>query len=159
MKATLFPKLTYCESFLSIIQTHQVVLSNQRIEHEPAFGFLYTFPLLSQQNEANTIQTKEKAKKIDFEIINVYKSYNPQNNANARTKFKQHLEIIKNAMTVNCVILGDFNLDYAKAYDVNYCNKNFSSDFDEVLSEFELIQLVKFETWSRMVGFKRRSSI
>ena len=155
LKATLFPKLTYCESFLSIIQTNQVVLSNQRIEHEPAFGFLYTFPLLSQQNEATTFQTK----KIDFEIINVYKSSNPQNNANARTKFKQHLQIIKNAMTVNCVILGDFNLDYAKAYDVNYCNKNFFSDFDEVLSEFELIQLVKFETWSRMVGIKRRSSI
>ena len=33
------------------------------------------------------------------------------------------------------------------------------SDFDEVLAEFELIQLVKFETWSRMVGTERRSSI
>ena len=40
-----------------------------------------------------------------------------------RTKFKQQLEIIKNAMTVNCVIVGDFNLDYAKAFDVNYSNK------------------------------------
>ena len=46
-----------------------------------------------------------------------------------------------------------------KAYDVNYNNKNLFSDFDEVLSEFELIQLVKFETWSRMVGTERRSSI
>ena len=33
------------------------------------------------------------------------------------------------------------------------------SDFDEVLAEFKLIQLVKFETWSRMVGTERRSSI
>ena len=92
-------------------------------------------------------------------IINVFRSFNPQNNVNPRTKFKQQLEIIKNAMTVNCVIVGDFNIDHAKAYDVNYSNKNFFSDFDEVLSEFELVQLVKFETWSRMVSSERMSSI
>ena len=32
-------------------------------------------------------------------------------------------------------------------------------DFDEVLSEFNLVQIVNFVTWSRMVGTKRRTSI
>ena len=81
------------------------------------------------------------------------------NNVNARTKFRYQLEVIKRAWTLNCVTVGDFNLDYAKAYYLNYSNKNFFADFDEVLSEFELVQLVKFETWSRMVGSERRSSI
>ena len=51
------------------------------------------------------------------------------------------------------------NLDNAKVYDDNYCNKNLFSDFNDVLSEFNLIQLVNFETWSRLVGSVRRSSI
>ena len=54
------------------------------------------------------------------------------------------------------MIVGDFNLDFSKAYN---SNKNFFSDFDEVLSEFELVQIVKFKTRSRMVGTDRRSFI
>ena len=92
-------------------------------------------------------------------IVNVYRSFNPQNNVNARMKFKYQLELIKNAMIDGCVILGDSNLDYAKVYDDNYCNKNMFSDFNGVLSEFNLIQLVNFETCSRLVGSVRRSSI
>ena len=62
-------------------------------------------------------------------------------------------------MTSKCVIVGDFNMDYAKIFDDNYNNKNLFQDFDDILSSFNLIQLVKFETWSRMVGTERRSSI
>ena len=43
-------------------------------------------------------------------IINVYRSFNPQNNVNARTKFLYQLEIIKNTMIDECILLGDFNL-------------------------------------------------
>ena len=92
-------------------------------------------------------------------IINVYRSFNPQNNVNARTKFKYQLEIIKNAMTDRCIVVGDFNLDYSKVSDVNYGYRNMFNDFDESLSRFELIQLVNFVTWSRMVGSSLRSSI
>ena len=58
-----------------------------------------------------------------------------------------------------CLVIGDFNLDYAKAYDDNYRNKNLFTDFDEMLSEFNLVQLVNFVTWSRMDGSERRISI
>ena len=92
-------------------------------------------------------------------LINIYRSFNPQDNVNARAKFKYQLELIKNAMTSKCVIVGDFNMDYAKIYDDNYNNKNLFQDFDDILSDFNLIQVVKFETWSRMVGTERRSSI
>ena len=42
-------------------------------------------------------------------IINVYRSFNPQNNVNARIKFKYQLDLIKRAMIESCVIIGDFN--------------------------------------------------
>ena len=92
-------------------------------------------------------------------IVNIYRSFNPQNNVNARIKFKYQLELIKDAMTERCIVVGDFNLDYSKIADVNYGYKNLFNDFDELLGNFELVQLVNFVTWSRLVGMSLRSSI
>ena len=92
-------------------------------------------------------------------IINVYRSFNPQNNVNARVKFCYQLELIRSALDVNCVILGDFNLDYNKIYDDNYACKNLFGDFEDKLSTYNLVQMVNFVTWSRMVGSNLRSSI
>ena len=69
-----------------------------------------------------------------------------QNNVNARTKFKYQLDIIKSTMLDGCIVKGDFNLDYAKVFDDNYCNKNLFMDFDDVLSEFNLVQHINFVT-------------
>ena len=52
-----------------------------------------------------------------------------------------------------------FNLDYSKINDFTYGHKNFFTDFEEALKDFKLIQIVYFETWSRMVGTTRRTSI
>ena len=62
-------------------------------------------------------------------------------------------------MIPKTVIIGDFNIDYDKIFDDNYANKNMFDDFDELLGEFNLIQMVKFKTWSRMVGPVLRSSV
>ena len=62
-------------------------------------------------------------------------------------------------MMPNTVLLGDFNLNYEKIYDDNYAHKNLFSDFDEILHDCELVQMVDFVTWSRMVGPNLRSSI
>ena len=56
-------------------------------------------------------------------IINVYRTFNPVG-MTARNKFLQQLKILKHAFTNNCIILGDFNLDYAKKYDQNYVHKS-----------------------------------
>ena len=43
--------------------------------------------------------------------------------------------------------------------DVHYVNKNLFEDFDSILYQLELIQVVNFVTWSRLVGKNLRSSI
>ena len=53
-------------------------------------------------------------------IINVYQSFNPQGNVNARMKFKYQLELIKHAMIESCVLIGDFNIDCTRIFDDNY---------------------------------------
>ena len=92
-------------------------------------------------------------------MINLYRSFKPQNNVNAREKFKYQLLLIKNEMTVNTLIFGDFNLDYKKLHDVNYSRRNLFDDFENNLELLELVQLVKFITWSRRVGNVLRESI
>ena len=92
-------------------------------------------------------------------IINVYRSFNPQNNVNAREKFIYQLGLIKNAMCTQCLVIGDFNLDYSRVHDDNYGSKMLFNDFNSALSEFNLIQVVNFNTWSRLVGTEFRASI
>ena len=92
-------------------------------------------------------------------VINLYRSFNPQDNVSARDKFKYQLQLIKEARTQGCVILGDFNLDYSRVNDVNYANRFMFDDLESILYQLELIQIVNFVTWSRLVGQVLRSSI
>ena len=46
-------------------------------------------------------------------IINLYRTFNPVG-MTARNKFIQQLKIVKHALTINSILLGDFNLDYKK---------------------------------------------
>ena len=62
-------------------------------------------------------------------------------------------------MTSDTLLIGDFNLNYEKVHDDNYAYKNMFVDFEEALGEFNMIQLVKFPTWSRIVGDSFRESI
>ena len=92
-------------------------------------------------------------------IINIYICFNPVGDVSPRDKFKTQLNLIKQAMIPKTVLLGDFNLDYGRIYDDNYAHKNLFADFDEILSDYNLIQMVNFVTWSRMIGPNLRSSV
>ena len=92
-------------------------------------------------------------------IINVYRCFNPKEGITPRQKLAYQLRLIRNAMTNKTVIFSDFNIDYEKIYDDNYAHKNLFDDLDSELSCFNLIQIVNFVTWSRMVGLNVRSSI
>ena len=48
-------------------------------------------------------------------------------------------------------MLGDFNLNFARKSDVNYSHVKYFDDFDDVLYDTNLIQLVEFPTWSQIV--------
>ena len=58
-----------------------------------------------------------------------------------------------------CILLGDFNLNYAKKNNVGYKYENFFNDFDEVLFNMNLIQLINFPMWSRIANNVLRESI
>ena len=85
-------------------------------------------------------------------IINIYRSFNPQGGVTQREKFKYQLQLIKEAMTENIIIIGDFNIDDGKRLDTNYACYNYFNDVDEIFAEYNLMQLIDFATWSRVVN-------
>ena len=48
--------------------------------------------------------------------------------------------------------MGDFNLDTSKQFNANYAHKDLFTDFENELGGQNLIQMVKFKTWSRVVN-------
>ena len=91
-------------------------------------------------------------------IINIYQSFNPQNNVTVRDKFKYQLQLVRDASNTKKILLGDFNLDYRRLNDDNYVHKNLYSDFDDLLSNLNFIQLIDFVMWSQIVGDELKES-
>ena len=96
---------------------------------------------------------------VDLRVINVYRSFNPPNNGNPRDYFLSQLEHIRNAYTQNTILMGDFNLDIGKKGSLGYAFNKYFEDLDNVLAQCDLIQLVNFPTWSRVVNGAHRESI
>ena len=94
---------------------------------------------------------------ITKRLINLYRSFNPIGHS-AKNFFIKQVDLISQAFDNNTVMMGDFNLDYNKINDINYSYANFFDEFALRLGALNLVQLVNFDTWSRMVGTNLRSS-
>ena len=73
-------------------------------------------------------------------------------NKQCTKKFNDQLDHIARAWTPNTIILGDFNLDWAKRHCQNYALKNFFNDMDDRIGHLNLIQIVEFVTWARTIN-------
>ena len=94
---------------------------------------------------AHLIVVDIKAKK-DIRLINIYRCFNPQEGISAKDKFLIQLELINIAMTQNTLIIGDFNLDYRRRFDVEYRLSGLFKSFDDILGDKNLIQKIEFTT-------------
>ena len=48
--------------------------------------------------------------------------------------------------------MGDFNLDEKMKYHSSYTNRWYYEELITVFEDLELVQLVDFETWSRLIN-------
>ena len=83
----------------------------------------------------------------------MYRSFLIQNGTSQREKFKYQLSLIKKALCYkNCILLGDFNLNFTKKNDINYTFVRYFDDFDDMRGDNNLVQLIEFPTWSRIIN-------
>ena len=113
--------------------------------------------LEGQNSHIVIIDVTKKTKTL--RIINIYRSFNPHGGVSATEMFNYQLDLINLAFNTNTLLVGDINLDFSKRNISNYHNKNLFESFDLKLGRLDLIQLVKFPTWSRMIGNTLKSSI
>lgn len=93
-------------------------------------------------------------------IINIYRTFKPQDLVTPREKFKTQLRTINAALTSSSLIIGDMNLNDEKKYLVDYSHRLLFQDLEEILGHHQMVQHVTEPTWERIVnGVLKHSTI
>ena len=96
---------------------------------------------------------------IQFRIINIYRSFRPPGGLTVDKFFEKQLDLVKKALCKNCYVVGDFNLDVGMANRPDYSNKHTLEKLDVFVTSENLVQIVNFDTWSRVINGKKKSSL
>jgi hypothetical protein len=88
----------------------------------------------------------------DIRIINLYRSFRPPDNLSPSVFFSNQLEIIRTSINQNTILMGDFNLDAEMQYRIDYPHNRLYNMLNDIIEQFNLIQLVDFPTWSRTIN-------
>ena len=100
---------------------------------------------------------------VKYRIINIYRQFNPPNNKTQLEHFSLQLNKIKTAMSSlngrKIIISGDFNLDDANRYSVDYRYKNLFEIQNVIFDELNLIQMIEFPTWQRVINNVLKESV
>ena len=94
-----------------------------------------------------------------FPVIILHRSFRPQGGVSPEIFFAAQIEVVKNALTKNCLVMGDFNLDVRMALRNDYIYKIPLSRLTDFTDANNLIQLVKFNTCSRTINGVRKESL
>ena len=94
-----------------------------------------------------------------FRLINLYRSFRPQGRLTPQAFFKEQLIVLKNALTKDCLVMGDFNLDVNMTMRPDYPYKIPLENLTDFANFNNLTQIVNFNTWSRTVNGTRKESL
>ena len=90
-----------------------------------------------------------------FRVINLYRSFNPNNNMSPLQFINSQLQLINDAvLSANdrkIIIAGDFNLDETKRFAADYKYKQFFETQNTIFDHLNLMQMVNEPTWKRVV--------
>ena len=93
-------------------------------------------------------------------IICLYRSFRPPGMLSPELFFSNQLAVIKNSLSNDCLIMGDFNLDASMSDRLDYNYKLPMKNLTNFALEANLTQLVTFNTWSRTIkGVKKESML
>ena len=91
-------------------------------------------------------------------IITMYRPFNPQSVHTQKEFFDLQLQIVKSNINRNTIFLGDFNLDQRKNLGPQYGHKLYFESLCNAFKQHNLIQIVTFNTLSRVINNTIKSS-
>jgi endonuclease/exonuclease/phosphatase family metal-dependent hydrolase len=94
-------------------------------------------------------------------ISAIYRPWKDVGNLSQENTFENQINKMKRLIPRNneCIVLGDFNINYAKRNNRNVVNRTLTQILKNLVENHSLEQMVSFETWSRTVNGQLRSSI
>ena len=99
----------------------------------------------------------------NYRIVNLYRQFNPPNNLSQVEHFSLQINKIKDVLaTLNgrkIIIAGDFNLDDTKRNAMEYRYKNLFEIQNASFDELNLIQIIEFPTWQRIINNVLKESV
>ena len=123
----------------------------------------------------NSVEYKRIQEKIDSNVVllelsnkytvarlaGIYRQFKQVENRTQLQTFKLQLQHITHFIDGNnsFILIGDFNLDYNKRDVQNYAQRRIYDELLEMCIAFDLLQLIKEVTWSRIYQGAIRSSI
>ena len=95
------------------------------------------------------------------QVVGIYRQFKMINNRTQLESFKKQLNEITDFLQSNhdALIMGDFNLDFNKINVQNYVHRRLYDELIEITIAFDLTQLIKDITWSRVYQGEMRSSV
>jgi hypothetical protein len=94
--------------------------------------YLRKFEMVGEDSHLMIVDIKAKT---SIRLINIYRCFNPQEGISAKAKFLIQLDLISKAVVPNMFIVGDFNIDYKKRFDVEYRLIDLFNCMEEKLGE------------------------
>ena len=91
-------------------------------------------------------------------IITMYRPFNPQSVHTQKEFFDLQLQIVKSNINRNTIFLGDFNVDQRKNLGPQYGHKLYFESLRNAFKQHNLIQIVTFNTLSRVINNTIKSS-
>lgn len=100
-------------------------------------------------------------KSAEVTIVGVYRPFKLTTHQTHMAYLKDLIEFTKKCgqNSSSLIVVGDFNLDFAKRHDRSYNRISLYDAWEECTTELGLIQLINKPTWSRTVRNTKKSSI
>ena len=96
-----------------------------------------------------------------IQLASVYRTFKLSSNKTHKEEFADQLRVIRGFLQNNkaSLVLGDLNLDYNKKGLLSYNHHAMFTQLEELENAMNLYQLVKFNTWRRVVNGELRTSL
>ena len=141
------------ETEISNITVRTVVYIKSTISHER---------VMNHGMNQNLIVIKITQQNLPHLFISaIYRPWKNIDGLSQESAFQSQVDEMKQLIPRNgeCIILGDFNINYTKRNNRNVVNRSLTQVLNNLVENHSLEQVVSFDTWSRTVNGQFRSSI
>ena len=96
-----------------------------------------------------------------LKLASIYRAFKLSTKNTHKEEFSEQLEILKSHLRNDqpSIVVGDFNIDYNRKGHLHYNHHALFTMLDQFENEMHLTQIVKFNTWRRVVNGQLKTSL